>query len=150
MNSNFYSGLSIVYLVPILLMHFITNTMATGIQADIASLMFGATIVMIGFSALPWIGDTIGFSAAKAKPVEYIFNGALVLFCVASFSYLHNINVTSTGLPSMFALVWEWLSVVVGLVAFLAFWSVKGEQIKHAVLDDGEAAPARNPTKRPF
>lgn len=143
MNTDFYRGLAIAYLAPIAIMHLIENTAATGFSADVASFMFGATLVMIGFSALPWIGGVLGIDAVKARPFEWIFNAALLVFCAITFAQMHGINTTDTGVGSIFALIWEWLSVGVGFIAFIAFWAVKGETLKHALADDRLNAPKK-------
>jgi hypothetical protein len=136
MNTSAYRILALIYLAPVAIMHLIANTVATGFAADVSSFMFGATLFMIGFTALPWIGSAIGLDIVQTKPFEWIFNGALVVFCAISFVQMRGINVTSTDLTSIFALIWEWLSLGVGFIAFLAFWAVKGEAIKHGLADD--------------
>lgn len=105
---------------------------------------FGITLFMIAFTALPWIGGVIGIDAVKATPFMWIFNAALLVFCVASFFQLREINASSTGFASIFALLWEWLSVLVGATAALAFWAVKGEQVRHMLEDDGDGNMNRN------
>jgi hypothetical protein len=138
MNMNVYRLITLIYLIPIAIMHIAANTVSTGVAADLSSILFGITLGLIGFTALPWIGGVLGIEATKAKPVEWIYNGAMVAFCIGTFFFMRDINASTTDLRSIFALVWEWLSIAIGLLSFMAFWTVKGATIQKILLDDGE------------
>lgn len=140
MNKNSYRVMSLIYLAPIAMLHFIHNTNATGAAAQGTSLLFGITIGLAAFAALPWIGAALGIDAAQAKPLEWAFNLALILFSIYMFIDLNNLNATSTDwLVSPFALIWHWMSVPVGAVAGYAFWAHKGEEVKHKLHDASES-----------
>ena len=140
MNKDSYRIISLVYLLPISAMHFVNNTNSTGAAAHGSSLLFGLSIGLAAFAALPWIGLILGIEAAQAKPIEWVFNLALIFFCIYSFVDLANLNATSTDwLISPFSLLWHWLSVPVGAIAAYAFWAHKGEEVKHKLHDASES-----------
>jgi hypothetical protein len=94
----------------------------------------------MGFAALPWISGLLGIDALKTKGVEWAFNAALAAFAIYTWFQMAALNASATDITSVFALIWEWLSVGIGGLALFAFWAVKGEAVKHAAKDFAEEA----------
>jgi hypothetical protein len=141
MNLSAYRIITLCYLAPLLLTELVANTTATGAAADASSFIFGVTILLMAFAALPWIGHFLGLDVLKAKGFEWIFNAGLVAFCLFTFFWMRGVNTTSTNwFVSPFALIWEWLSIGIGVLAFAAFWAVKGNTLKHVAHDIKSAA----------
>jgi hypothetical protein len=68
MNKNAYRVLTLIYLAPIALLHFVNDTNAVGAAAQGTSLLFGLTIGLALFAALPWIGRSARTPAANSPP----------------------------------------------------------------------------------
>ena len=132
MNKSVYRAVILVYLFPLLISIMISNTNATGAEAHVTSMMFGFILALIAYTCLPWISSLLGIDMLKAKGVEWIYNAAMMAFAAYTWLWTGNLNASTTDfLVSNFALLWHWVSIFIALLAFAAFWAVKGEQLKH-------------------
>jgi hypothetical protein len=135
----------VIWLLPLVLVDFIGNTTSTGMWSDIYyfKCIFDGLLVAYALYQM-FLPATANIKEARARvqnrsddvvefenlgAIEYIYCGSLCLYAAGNWFFLHQINITSTGLLSIMTLAWSILSVVVAIVSAVQFWHLKSGSI---------------------
>lgn len=134
-----------VWLLPLVIVDFIGNTMSTGMQSDIYyykcifdGLLMAYAVWQMFRPATSHVNDAKARVANRADDVvefenlgaiEYVYCAALSLYAAGNWWFLHGVNANATGLLSIVTLVWSILSVVVCILSAVQFYHLKSGTI---------------------
>lgn len=140
-----FNSLVLVYLVPLLLIDFVGNTVFTGSESEYfyyKSLLDGCLVAYAIYQLTRPATATRSTAQQRIDDhnddvvtfdnlgkLEYIYCIFLSAYSAVNWFFLHELNKLSTGITSTATLVWSILSIAVALLAAVQFYHLKSGSI---------------------
>lgn len=148
-----FNMLVAVYLIPLVIIDFVGNTVSTGFQSELYyyKTMFDGLLLAYAIWELFTDNGTASVSHAQHRvasgdsvvsfdnisAAEYIYCLFLCVYAAANWWELHLINREATGIVSMASLVWSFMSLAVCILSAVQFYRIKSGalvELKHRVM----------------
>jgi len=149
-----YNVLVAIWLLPLIVMDFVGNTIFTEQESDYFYYKTMADGLLLAYALYQAFGRAETASARNAArrvadhadevvsferigAAEYIYCALLVVYSCFCWYSMHTINKNSTGMVSIVTLVWSFMSLAVGLLSAIQFYHLKSGaivELKHKIV----------------